>query len=174
VTLLQAAVAVCIAGSLLAAFIPTFVRELRLSKVAEASRELERMHLSASAYFATPHVVDGVTMHRCLPDPAGPTPFEPRADAREEDFGADGLDHDGWRALGYEPDGPVRYSYSFTPASTGCDLRSPDGTYLATYRAEGDLDGDGERSFFERRDRALEDEDLLEPTGILYVRDRTE
>lgn len=173
-TLLQAAVAVCISGSLLAAFLPTFFRELRLSKVAEASRELERIHLRASAYFASPHVVDGVTLHRCLPDAAGPTPAEPSVDAHEVDFAAEGIERDGWRALGFEVAEPIRYSYAMTPASTGCDLRSPEGTYLLTYRAEGDLDGDGERALFERRDRAADDEDLLEPVGILYVRDRTE
>ncbi len=171
---MQAAVAVCIGGSLLAAFFPTFVRELRLSKVSEASRELQRIHLSASAYFATPHLVDGEMLRRCLPEPAGPTPAEPTVDARDADFAAEGVERDGWRAMGFEIADPIRYSYTMTPASTGCDLRSPSGTYLLTYRAEGDLDGDGERSLFERRDHALEDEDILEPTGILFVRDRTE
>jgi hypothetical protein len=174
VTLLQAAVAVCISGCLLAAFLPTFFRQLRLSKVAEASRELERIHLAANAYFAAPHVVEGITLERCLPDPAGPTPAEPTVDAHTIEFTSEGIDHAGWRALGFEIAEPIRYSYSFTPSATGCDLRSPDGTYLLTYRAEGDLDGDGERALFERRDRARDDENLLEPTGILFVRDRTE
>jgi hypothetical protein len=42
-----------------------------------------------------------------------------------------------------------------------------------TFRAEGDLDGDGERSLFERRARGTEDGTLV-PVGILYVRDRVE
>ncbi len=173
-TLLQVAVGIAIAGSLLAAFVPAFARELRLSKVAEASRELERIHLRAAAYFAAPHVVDGVTRERCLPVAAGPTPVAPTVEAHPVAFGADGIERDGWRAIGFEIAEPIRYSYSLTPVASGCDLRSPDGTYILSYRAEGDLDGDGERALFERRDRALDDEYLLEPVGILYVRDRTE
>lgn len=172
--MVQVAISIAVVGSLAAAFVPTFVRELRLSKIAEASRELERMHLATSAYFATPREVDGTTVQRCLPVASGPTPAEPTVDAHEVDFVAEGVERDGWRAMGFEIDEPVRYSYEMTPATTGCDLRSPDGTYLITYRAVGDLDGDGERSLFERRDRALDDEDALEPVGILYSRDRTE
>ena len=81
--------------------------------------------------------------------------------------------HETWAALGFQPPRPIRYSYTFEPTASGCDLRSPDGTYLLTLRAEGDLDGDGERSVFERRFRATEDGRLV-PFGILYVRDRVE
>jgi hypothetical protein len=178
VTLLQAAVATALIGCLLAAFTPTFLRELRLSKIAEAPRELEHLHEATSAYFAASHAIDAETLHRCLPRSAGPFPAEPTRDAHVVDFsGALSGDDDpraGFAAIGFAVEDPVRYSYSVTPTVSGCDLRSPEGTYLVTYRAIGDLDGDGERSLFERRDRALDDEDLLEPVGILYVRDRTE
>lgn len=173
-TLLQAAVATSLIGCLLAAFVPAFLRELRLSKVAEASRELERMHTSSAAYFATPHPAEGESLHRCLPVAAGPFPTEPTEDPRQLDFEGEDLARAGFTAIGFTIDEPVRFSYSMTPTVSGCDLHSPEGTYVVTYRAEGDLDGDGERSLFERRDRALEGEDVLEPVGILYVRDRTE
>lgn len=173
-TLLQAAAAVAIIGCLLAAFVPAFVRELRLSKVAEASRQLERMHVATSAYFATPRTVEGEELRRCLPDAAGPFPTEPTEDARLLDFEGEGLSRAGFTAIGFTIDEPIRFAYSLTPTVSGCDLHSPDGTYLVSYRAEGDLDGDGERSLFERRDRALDTEDVLEPVGILYIRDRTE
>lgn len=173
-TLLQAAVATCLIGCLLAAFVPAFLRELRLSKVAEASRELERMHLGAAAYFAAPHDTEAETLHRCLPVAAGPFPTEPTQDARLLDFEGTDLSRAGFTAIGFTIEEPVRFAYSMTPTVSGCDLHSPEGTYLVTYRAEGDLDGDGERSLFERRDRALDGEDVLEPVGILYVRDRTE
>jgi hypothetical protein len=173
-TLLQIAFSVFLAGSLLAAFVPTFVRELRLSKIAEAGRQLQRLHASTAAYFATPHDVEGQTLHRCLPVAAGPVPFEPTVEAHRVDFAAEGLDHDGFRAIAFEVEEPIRFSYELRPTSVGCDLRSPEGTYLVSYRAVGDLDGDGERSFFERRDRARDDADELEPVGILSVRYRTE
>lgn len=111
---------------------------------------------------------------RCLPPTAGPTPRMPTRDPERVDFtDEDTPGHDTWRALGFQPPIPVRYSYTFEPTASGCGLRSPEGTYLLTLRAEGDLDGDGERSVFERRVRATE-EGALEPFGILYVRDRAE
>jgi len=174
VTLLQAAVTTSILGCLLAAFVPAFLRELRLSKVAEAARELEHMHVAAAAYFAAPHVVETETLERCLPVASGPFPTEPTVDARVLDFEGEDLSRAGFTAIGFAITDPVRFSYTMTPTVSGCDLHSPEGTYLVTYRAEGDLDGDGERSLFERRDRAVEGEDRLEPVGILYVRDRTE
>ena len=78
-----------------------------------------------------------------------------------------------WAALEFQPTYAIRYSYTFEPTASGCDLRSPEGTYLVTMRAEGDLDGDGERSVFERRATATPEGDLI-PMGILYVRDRAE
>ncbi len=136
---------------------------------------LERMHLGASAYFATAHAIDGVERRRCLPSAAGPTPLRPRPSAHRVDFfDAEERGADTWRALEFESDRPLRFSYRFEPVAATCDLRSPDRTYLVTYRAEGDLDGDGVHSIFERRDAAANDEDRLVPIGILYVRDRQE
>ena len=62
---------------------------------------------------------------------------------------------------------------TFEPTAAGCGLRSPEGSYLLTLRAEGDLDADGERSVFELRMRAEDSGELVEE-GILYVRDRAE
>ena len=56
-----------------------------------------------------------------------------------------------WEALDFQPDRPVRYSYSFTPSEHGCDLSSNESPTTVVLRAEGDLDGDGVRSRFERR-----------------------
>lgn len=172
--MLQVATFVSIAGCLVAAFVPTFVRALRLSKVAEASRQLERMHEASAAYFAAPHEIEGETYHRCLPTAAGPFPEEPTREAHAVDFAGSDLARGGFDAIDFDVEEPIRCSYSMIPTVSGCDLHSPEGTYLVTYRAEGDLDGDGERSLFERRDHALEGDDVLEPIGILYVRDRTE
>ena len=178
-TLLQVALAISIAGCVLAAFVPRFLRDLRLSKINEASSELNRMHWGAAAYFATPWTPEGrppdaPPLEHCLPLGAGPTPDEPSEDPVEVDFADPELAGSAtWRGLVFFPDGPIRFRYSFVPVEAGCDLRSPDGTYLVTMRAEGDLDDDGARSLFERRARA-NDEGELVPTGILYVRDRSE
>lgn len=174
-TLLYFAIGFCMIGSLLAVAVPTFWREMQLSRSAEAAEMLQRMHLGASAYFATPHEVDGVERRRCLPLPAGPTPRRPRPSAHLVDFQAvDAIGAETWGVLEFESPRALRYSYQFEPVDAACDLRSPERTFLVTYRAEGDLDGDGARSLFERRDAASNTEDVLVPIGILYERDRQE
>ena len=174
-TLLFFAIGFCIVGSILAVAIPTFLREVRLSKASEAPEMLQQMHLGASAYFASRQQVEGVERRRCLPHAAGPTPERPRLEARTVDFFDDSV-HDAptWRVLSFRSDRPLRFSYRFQPAQAGCDLRTPEDTYLVTYSAEGDLDGDGVRSLFERRDATSSTDDALVPVGLLYVRDRVE
>lgn len=176
VTMVQAALLVCVVGCVLAAFVPTFVRELRLSKASEASEQLAQMHARAAAYFAGEHALeDGTRARHCLPPAAGPTPSEPSAEPVAVDWSdASTLDGRTWTALGFAPERPVRFSYAFEPTTSGCGLRSPEGTFLVTLRAQGDLDGDGERSIFERRAAASPTTGELEPVGILYVRDRVE
>jgi hypothetical protein len=174
-TLLYVAGGFALIGTLLAVFIPAFVREVRLSKTAEAAEMLQTMHFGASAYFASRQSVDGVERRRCLPAHAGPTPARPYVEARAVDFFDDQV-HDAptWRVLSFRSERPIRFSYRFDPVRAGCDLRTPEHTYIVTYSAEGDLDGDGLHSRFERRDAASSDEDALVPVGILYERDRTE
>lgn len=114
------------------------------------------------------------SLARCLPGTAGPTPRLPTREPVAVDFTSEETPgHATWRALGFQPPVPVAFSYTFEPTASGCELRSPEGTYLLTLRAEGDLDGDGERSLFERRLRATEEGELV-PFGILYVRDPVE
>ncbi|MEC7525067.1 MAG: type II secretion system protein [Myxococcota bacterium] len=174
-TLVEAAAIVCVVGIILAVFIPTFIRQLRTSKTSEAAEHLELLHQRAAAYFMASHEgEEGALLRRCLPPVAGPTPRNPSREPAPVDFSSEETPgHDTWAALGFQPEIPLRYSYTFEPTASGCGLRSPQGTYLLTLRAEGDLDGDGERSVFERRATANEDGEL-EPFGILYVRDRAE
>lgn len=168
---------ICIVGSTLAVFVPTFLREVRASKMSEATDNLRILHQRAAAYFAErrpPEDGEGPTRTRCLPKTAGPTPRQPTEHAYEVDFLSENTrGHETWRALDFAPDEPIRYSYTFEPTASGCGLRSPEGTYLLTIRAQGDLDGDGERSIFERRARATED-GVLVPSDVLYIRDAVE
>ncbi|MCA9610926.1 MAG: hypothetical protein H6719_02175 [Sandaracinaceae bacterium] len=174
-SLVEAALIVCLVGIVLAVFIPTFVRELRTSKTSEAVDNLALLSRQTAAYFVTPQPrEDGPAMLRCLPPTAGPTPRLPTEEPEEVDFQAeDTPGHETWAALGFHPTDGVRYAYTFEPTASRCGLRSPEGSYLVTLRAEGDLDGDGERSLFELRLRAEDSGDLVEE-GILYVRDRAE
>lgn len=173
--MVEVAAIVCVVGILLAVFIPAFLRELRTSKTSEAAEHLSLLYQRSAAYFvARRSSDDGPTRTACLPPTAGPTPRLPTQHPEVVDFHApEAVGHATWQALEFAPTIPVRYSYTFEPTASGCGLRSPGGTYLLTLRAEGDLDGDGERSVFERRARA-NDEGELEPSDVLYVRDRVE
>ncbi|MGF1466484.1 MAG: type II secretion system protein [Sandaracinaceae bacterium] len=176
VTAVEVCAVVCVVGILLAIVVPAFVREARLSKTAEAAQLLETLYQRSAAYFAAEHEGngEGPPLRRCLPVPAGPTPRQPSPDGELVAFAdPERAGAAPWEALGFQPEVPVRYSYTFEPTTPGCGLRAPEGTYLVTFRAEGDLDGDGERSLLERRATATPEGDLV-PFGILYVRDRVE
>jgi hypothetical protein len=77
-----------------------------------------------------------------------------------------------WTAIGFEPEEPIRYRYSVAtqvPGCAGAGRRTGAGLVL---RAEGDLDGDGTLSHFERTLRVVADE--LVPEPLFVTRDRTE
>lgn len=174
-TLVEVALIVSILGVACAVAVPTFIRSVRTSKVAEATSELQRLQLSAAAYYAAPQPVGDGKRLRCLPLAAGPTPATPSVEPVAVQFAAPETSGAAtWSALGFEPEGPVRYRYSFLPALSGCALRSPlasEGPVL-TLRAEGDLDGDGVLSRFERRSQDQDGE--LVPDPLLIMRDRIE
>ena len=164
------ALLLCLMGIVLAVFVPTFLRRVRTNKISEASELLQEMFDRTAAYYATSW---GAGKRHCLPPSAGPTPAEPTVESAEVDFFAD--EHTGhatWEALGFQPDHPVRYSYSYTPSRDGCDLIGRDDSGSVSFRAEGDLDGDGVRSTFERR--ATLEADGFEPAETLRVHQRTE
>lgn len=169
-SLFEAALLLCLFGTVLAIFVPSFVRRLRIDKITEASEMLEEMSARAAAYYAT--TWDSGESH-CLPPAAGPTPAEPSVDAEAVDFGSpETPGHDTWKALGFQPDRPVRYSYSFIPSMHGCGLIGPEATATISFRAVGDLDGDGVPSTFERK--ATVGPQGWEPATLLHVHQRTE
>lgn len=173
-TLIEACTVVCVVGVLLAAFLPTFFRNVRTSKIEEASAELERLHQATAAYFAADHVVDGHHHRHCLPEAAGPAPAQTSERAIDVDFrDATTPGVATWTALGFQPDRPIRYRYTLLPARTGCDLTAAPRTALVTFRAEGDLDGDTARSTFERR-AGVDAQGNLVPVDILFVHNRVE
>jgi type II secretory pathway pseudopilin PulG len=169
-SLLEAALVLSLIGIVLAIFVPTFCRRLRTSKIDEASELLEEMSARAAAYYAT-RWADGRS--RCLPPAAGPTPPEPLVDAEQIDFHApEARGHETWKALGFQPDHPTRYSYAFTPTKHGCDLIGTEHVGTVSFRAVGDLDGDGVRSTFERR--ATLGPNGWEQADMLHVQQRIE
>lgn len=186
---LEVLAVVSVVATLTAIFVPTFARHLRTSKTSEAPEMLADLYRRSAAYFVIDRPLDeegSPERSACLPGSAGPSPRQPDADPVGVDFGEEAAPSGPtWSALGFgqrapycqpEDDGfecQVRYSYTFEPAGSGCGLHSPTGSYLLSIRAEGDLDGDGERSVFERRATADEGGQLV-PFGVLYTRDRME
>lgn len=174
-TMVESALLVAVVGGLLAILVPTFVRHIRTSKTAEAATELQRLHDRAAAYFAAAHPQpDGTLARRCLPQGAGPAPAEPSEELVDVDFHDPSTPgHATWEALDYQPEGRVRYRYTFLPAQAGCGITGGDDRTVLLLRAEADLDGDGELSRYERRATVNED-GLLVPMGVLYVQDPME
>jgi type II secretory pathway pseudopilin PulG len=168
--LIEVALLLSLIGIVLAVFVPTFLRRVRINKITEASELLHEMSNRAAAYYATSW--DNGERY-CLPPSAGPTPAEPTVDLAEVDFFADDqAGHTTWETLGFQPEHPVRYSYSFVPSQYGCDLIGSDDLGSVSFRAEGDLDGDGVPSTFELR--ATLEADGFKAGDTLRVHRRTE
>ncbi|MEM9067802.1 MAG: type II secretion system protein [Myxococcota bacterium] len=167
-TLVEAAVLISLTGIALAVFVPTFFRQLRTSKIDEASEHLEQLAGALDAYY----VERRPEGRGCLPAGAGPTLDQPGPDPQPVDYDeVEGAAT--WSALSFRPERPLRYSYEVIVRRAGCDVRVPPGEALYTVRATGDLDGDGRRSTFERSATLNEEGDVI-PLGVLYVTDRVE
>ena len=176
VSLLEAAAILSGVGVLLAAFVPTFLDNLRLSKISEATDQLEALHRSAAAYYALERPVGQKLMHGCLPESAGPMPEAPSMDPIAVDFGAsDTIGRPTWNALGISDMRELRYSYSVIVAKPGCAPHDvTPGSTVLTLRAEGDLDGDGVKSLIERTATLSADQRTLVPVPPLRVERRVE
>jgi len=171
VTMIQTAALIALFGSLVAVGVPTFMRTVRRSKVAEASTELERLYQATAAYYVARHA-EAPRMTHCIPDAAGPTPAAPSAEPVDVIFANDAQTGSAtWKALGYQPQGPIRFSYSFVSEQAGCDTKAH-GT-LALLRARGDLDADGVTSLFERRVTVDRERELVDG-DVLLIHDRIE
>ncbi len=173
-SLIESAALFGLTGFLIAAFTPTFVTQLRLSKVSEATDQLAALHAATAAYYVTTHRVAGTVRRMCLPESAGPTPPAPAVYPIQTDFaGSDVPGRETWTALGLGH-AQVRYTYEVKVAKPGCGTRDPGPQAAVTFRAEGDLDGDGVRSSLERSAFSSADQQTLIPGPLLRVVQRVE
>ena len=174
-TLVEVALLLSLVGVVLSVGVPAFVRGLRTSKTAEAPEELARMFAAVQTYYGAAQPTPSGKRLRCLPEAAGPTPEHPSREPVDVQFGAPTTPGSAtWRAIGYEPSRPIRYSYSLLPAEAGCGgaLGHPRKPIVLTLRAEGDLDGDGVLSRFERNAVMRDGQLVLDP--VLVVSERIE
>jgi type II secretory pathway pseudopilin PulG len=167
---IEVALLLSLLSVVLAVFVPTFLRRVRTNKVNEASELLQAISHRTRAYYETAW---SSSERHCLPKAAGPTPPTPTVDPQDVDFfSPEEPGSPTWRALDFQPDRPVRFSYSFVPNRDGCLLDEAGDSVAVVLRAQGDLDGDGVRSTFEHR--AVVDRDGFTPAEALLVHQRTE
>jgi hypothetical protein len=133
-TPVEAAVAMAIGGSVLAAAMPAFVRNLHASRLVEPIDGVSTLAARAVAR------AQGRPIEHAFPTSVGPTPERvPRGERVTDPPGT--WDHATWRTL--EFGFVVPHSFSF-------DFESKNTPSIATFRvrAQGDLDGDGVLSSF--------------------------
>jgi hypothetical protein len=131
---LESVVLVSIAGSVLAVFVPTFVRQLHASRLAEPLEGLQRIAGRATL------LADGRALSKAYPASVGLTPAEvPAGNSVEDPEGT--WDHPTWQSLEFRMTRPHYYAFAFENESKGDVARF-------TARALGDLDGDGLFSTF--------------------------
>ena len=159
---------VSLVGCVLAIAGPTFFRHLRTDKTAEAQEQLQRMFDQTATYYQAQR-----PQTHCLPAAAGPAPAEASTDPVEVDFADPTIDgHATWAAIGFQPPLKTRFRYSLRPIRSGCDISVLDAD-LVTFVAEGDLDGDGRLSRYERRAR-LDSAGTWHAYGALLIHDGLE
>ena len=169
-SLIEGALLLSLLALILAVFVPTFLRRIRTNKISEAAELLGEMSRRAQVYYDATWPAQ---QRHCLPPAAGPAPTTPTEEPHAVDFfSPKTAGHQTWEAIGFQPDRPTRFSYRYTPSRDGCALPGSEDEVSVVFRADGDLDGDGVRSVFERR--AVVGRDGFSPADALLVHQRTE
>jgi hypothetical protein len=131
----EAAVAVAIAGSVLATALPAFIKNLHASELVEPIDGLGRIASRATALSASR------ALEVAYPESVPLTPAEVPAKTQVQDPPGT-WDHPTWRALDFSFTVPHSFSFAFD-SKNAADVS----VFLA--KAHGDLDGDGSLSTFE-------------------------
>jgi len=162
-TLIELMIAVAIIGILAGLATPAFLKYMKKSKTSEAMINIRKIYDGEVNYFQEDHVnIAGDRLESQFVE-AGPTPISIPQNTKL----TGNWESDEWIAIKFSADAPVFYRYRVTSSGSGID---------SAFQAigEGDLDGDNETSFFERRftfDRATGE---VRGSGGLYKRDSIE
>jgi hypothetical protein len=139
-TAVEGALAVSAVASLAAIIVPSCLRSIRTSRTAEATENIARIAQAAVGYLNDP------TKKPLAAAPLTP-PIVPRGSAASDTPGA--WEHATWQAVGFSLDESHWYSYRIEVEDR-----------VVRVIANGDLDGDGILSTYERR---------IEKTGASWV-----
>lgn len=146
-TLIELMIAVAIIGVLAAVAIPSYIRYARRSKTIEATMNIRTMYDGAVAYYVGEHAdLSGNIQNRQFPVSATTTPPLATLTARgglKYQSVPDDWSQPGWRALNFLVTDPQYYAYTFTASGVFTDAH-------ATMLANGDLNGNGVYSYFQR------------------------
>ena len=138
-TLIELMIVVAIIGLLAAIAIPAFIRYIKKSQSSEAMLVIRKIYDGQAAYYMLDHIDQSGNRIAAQFVGAGPEPSSvPPGTKIQGNWEAAG-----WVELKVAQESPARYRY--TSAVAGIEISSS-----FTARAEGDLDGDGETSLFER------------------------
>lgn len=137
-TIMELMVVVFIISILAATVLPLVGRYLKKSKTAEASLNLRKIYDGEVGYYQQEVVLSSGALASKSFVSAPQTPSSPTNQKQLGNF-----ENTVWSSLKFSPDGPVLYSYSVDAAGRGTSSSF-------TARAEGDIDGDGTTSLFER------------------------
>lgn len=167
-TLIELMVVVAILGILAAVAIPAFVKYSRRSKTSEAEEMLAYIFRQGAVYYTTERPgaqgVASLLSSQCVPDLAGPTPPAPPTQARRSvDFPSAFAT---WEALQIHTGDALYFVYTLDTPGSACNVRNAD---AYTARAEGDQDGDGIPSLFERAAFANANAEIQGSPGLFVL-----
>jgi type IV pilus assembly protein PilA len=146
-TLIELMIVVAIVGILAAVAIPSFIKYTRRSKTSEALMNLRKMYDGAVAYYVGEHAdIAGTPQNRQFPVSAPTTPSLSTitaAGGTKVQTAPSDWKVGGWAALDFMVTDPQYFSYTFSSGGVFTDAH-------ATMLANGDLNGNGVYSTFQR------------------------
>ena len=150
-TLIELMVVVAILGVLSALAIPAFIGYMRRARTSEAVQTIRSIYTSAAALYASERATRGISSVVVTACVAETTSLSPSMPGPDKQFFAGGA---GFDQLAFKQADYIYYGYginSVAPPGGGivCVSNPPPDLNVYTFYAEGDLDGDNERSTFE-------------------------